>query len=97
MKFDCAYTDESGLTVSLSISAPFSYFEPLFGASGEPCADPGLVSSAFEQAIPELSNLLVQAHRQAGLALIIAYTDLLKKEVDKNNQASNLRPDQEQA
>lgn len=81
MKFECSYTDLKGLKVSMAVSAPSSFFEPLSEVEEETCADPSLVSSAFEQAIPELSTQLLQVHHQSLLALLGSYTKLLGRQV----------------
>lgn len=87
MKFSSSYTDQHGLTVSLAVSTSASYPEPLCEALSQPLAVADLAASAFEQAIPELSSQLVQAHSAAALALHKSYTQVLRKEVDGFEQS----------
>ena len=82
MNFSSSYTDLNGLTVSLAVSASASYPEPLCEALSQPLAVADLAASAFEQAIPELSGQLVQAHSAAALALHKSYVEALQQEVD---------------
>ena len=82
MKFECSYTDINGLTVSLAVSATFSFFEPSFENSGATSATPDLVSSAFAQAIPELSTQLLPVHDSACLALQTSFCRVLHKSID---------------
>jgi len=88
MKFKCSYTSINGLTVSLSVSAPFSFYEPLSGISEGPLADQDLVSSAFEQAIPELSRQLLPMHDQCELALLGSYTKHLGVQLSNQEEAA---------
>lgn len=77
MKFECSCTDINGITVSLAVSASQSSFEPCPEASQGILADRDLVSSAFVQSIPQLSEMLVKAHAEAELALQGSYAKLL--------------------
>lgn len=73
MKHTCSITDESGLTVSLEVSVPLSFFEHSGEALAELYADQGLASSVFAQVLPQLSTQLQQARSAIELALLDSY------------------------
>jgi len=88
MKFSCSYTNLAGLTVSLGVSASQFLFEPCPKTSEETSIDHGLVSSAFEQSIPQLSMTLVKAHAEVELALQESFVSILQKKINSTEEAA---------
>ena len=88
MKHTLSTTDLNGLTVSLEVSVPLSFFEPSGEALEQLCADHGLVGSAFAQALPQLSTQLVQVRSAVESALHESYTRCLKRKINESIKES---------
>lgn len=82
MKFTCSYTDRQGLTVSLAVSVPPSYYQSSDEGSGLLYEEQDLESLSFEQAIPQLSPQLLQTHSAIELALLDSFNRNLKNYLD---------------
>ncbi len=85
----CSITDENGLTISLEVSVPPSFFEPSCETSEANCADAYLVSSAFAQVLPQLSTQLLQVRSAIELALAGSCCDILKSKIDEQSCSEN--------
>lgn len=83
MKYQCAYTTEAGVTVTLTVSASPAWSESVFGAEVSHSEAAGLAASAFCRAMPALSALLPSLVPEVELALQSSCVAILKKSLDE--------------
>lgn len=82
MKFECAYTDNNGLKVSLVVSGVESFLQsaPEGGLSHLESSFP---ASVFERCLPEISQRLVEAHGAVAQGLLSSFSSRLVEEKDR--------------